>query len=415
MVEGMNWAIVRKSAWWRSITSNRRDASAFPIPIGSFALFRLGFRPFYLLAALYAALAVPLWVLAYMSDISPVLPLAPVLWHAHEMVFGFAVAVITGFLLTAARNWTGLPTPSGWALAGLAGLWLLARLAFVLGPIGAAIVVELVFLGLVASTLARVLGRSRNRRNYFVVALFLMFMLADIVFLLAQNGMIPVSPIAPIEAAVYLVVMLAIVMSGRVIPAFTTSAIPTARQFRSDLLDQAIVAASGLTLFGTLVQAPAGGVVFAAFSAAALHAIRWVGWNPLATGRHPLLWILHVSYAWLPIGFVLVGLAALGRVSPPLALHAFSSGAIAGLVVGMITRTALGHTGRPLVAGVGEIAMYLLVLVAGVLRVFGPMALPDWTLTLLALSAGCWTTAFLLYLIIYGPRLALSRVDGKPG
>ena len=125
MVEGMNWAIVRKSAWWRSITSNRRDAGAFPIPIGSFALFRLGFRPFYLLAALYAALAVPLWVLAYMSDISPVLPLAPVLWHAHEMVFGFAVAVITGFLLTASRNWTGLPTPSGWALAGLAGLWLL--------------------------------------------------------------------------------------------------------------------------------------------------------------------------------------------------------------------------------------------------------------------------------------------------
>jgi len=378
------------------------------------ALFALGFRPFYLLAALFAAIAVPAWVANLAGHGWPAGYLDGLAWHQHEMVFGFALAVIAGFLLTAARVWTGRPTPSGLPLALLAGHWLAARVLMLAGPGWLAALVDGAFPFVVAAVLARVIVGARNTRNYFVPALLAALGLANACFHLSTLGLIEVPASLAVQASLYLIVILLIVMAGRVVPAFTASALPQAKIRRSAALDRAALALSVLAfacvlagLDGWLAAAPA-------FAAAALHAARQAGWAPLATRGRPILWILHLSQAWIPLGFVLLGLAAFGIVIGAAALHAFAVGAVSGTIVGMITRTALGHTARPLVAGRAETAAYVLVLAAAVLRVAAALMLTAY-LPLVVASAALWSAAFVVYFAVYAPRLAQPRLDGKPG
>lgn len=380
------------------------------------ALWRLGFRPFYLLGALYAALGVPLWIAIFAGVIAPPEGVSPTAWHAHEMVFGFAIAIVTGFLFTAVRNWTDLPTPTGGRLAALCALWVLARVLFALGAPDAGVLVELAFLVLVAVALLSVLLRARNRRNYFVGMLFLVLFLADLAFWSAAHGWLPaLSPDGAVRFALYLVVLLTFVIAGRVVPMFTLNAVRGLRQFKDVRLDRAAIAVGGATFAFELAGVEGAGLAAAAALAAVLHGVRLAGWRPLATLGKPILWILHAAYAWVPVGFALMAAAALGLVPRALALHAFSTGVVGGLVIGMITRTALGHTGRMLVAGRGEVVMYTLVMLAALLRVIGPLAMPSQYLYWLALSAACWSAAFLVYLAVYGPRLSQPRVDGRDG
>jgi len=378
------------------------------------ALFALGFRPFYLLAALFAAIAVPAWVANLAGHGWPAGYLDGFAWHQHEMVFGFALAVIAGFLLTAARVWTGRPTPSGLPLALLAAHWLAARVLMVTGPGWLGALVDGAFPFIAAAVLARVIVGARNTRNYFVPVLLAALGVADVCFHLSSLGLIEASALLAAQAALYLIVILLIVMAGRIVPAFTASALPQTKLRRSAALDRAALALSVLAfacalagLDGWLTAAPA-------FAAAALHAARQAGWAPLATRRRPILWILHLSHAWIPVGFALLGLAAFGIVIGAAALHAFAVGAVSGTIVGMITRTALGHTARPLVAGRAETAAYVLVLGAAVLRVAAALVLTAY-LPLVVASAALWSAAFLVYLIAYAPRLARPRLDGKPG
>ena len=378
------------------------------------ALFNLAFRPFYLLAALFAAIAVPAWVADLTGYGWPTGYLEGLAWHQHEMVFGFALAVIAGFLLTAARVWTGRPTPSGWPLALLAAHWLAARVLMLTGPGWLGALVDGAFPFVVAAVLARVIVGARNRRNYFVPALLGVLGLADACFHLSTLGLIDAPAPLAVQAALYLIVILLIVMAGRVVPSFTASALPQAKLRRSAALDRAALALSVLAfacalagLGGWLTAAPA-------FAAAATHAARQAGWAPLATRGRPLLWILHLSHAWIPVGFVLLGLAAFGMVIGSAALHAFAVGAVSCTIVGMITRTALGHTGRPLVARGAETLAYVLVLGAALLRVAAAL-IPSAYLPLVIASAALWSAAFLTYFVAYAPRLAQPRLDGKPG
>jgi uncharacterized protein involved in response to NO len=358
------------------------------------ALLNLGFRPFYLLASLFAALAVPAWV----ADLAGH-PWAPgyldgPAWHQHEMVFGFALAVIVGFLLTAARVWTGRPTPSG------------------PGWLGA--LVDGAFPFVAAAVLARVIVGARNTRNYFVPVLLAALGASDVCFHLSSLGLIEAPAWLAAQAALYLIVVLLIVMAGRVVPAFTASALPQAKLRRSTALDRAALVLSVIALACAL--AGLGGWLTAApaFAAAALHAARQAGWAPFATRGRPILWILHLSHAWIAVGFVLLGLAAFGIVIGDAAVHAFAVGAVSGTIVGMITRTALGHTARPLVAGRAETLAYVLVLAAALLRVAAALVLEAY-MPLVIASAALWSAAFLVYFVVYAPRLARPRLDGKPG
>jgi len=379
------------------------------------ALFNLGFRPFFLLAALLAALGVPLWTAEYFGLLPAGGFVTGVVWHAHEMVFGFAVAVITGFLLTAARNWTGLPTPTHGPLAALAALWLAGRVLMVSGPGWLAAVVDVAFLPAVALALWLPLQRSRNRNRFFV-ALLLVLGTANFGFHLAQIGVIPISPLVPVRFALYLVVIIVTIMAGRVIPSFTQNAIPAARIRRSRMVDLAAIWATALALGSVLADGPAVIVAALCLAAAGLQAGRLWMWDPWCTRHRPILWILHLSYAWVPAGLLLMGLAVLTEAVPAmLADHALSVGAVGGMIIGMITRTARGHTARPLQASRPEVAAYALVHLAAGMRVLVPLAWPAGYGWAIAASSALWSAAFVLYLLVYVPILSRPRLDGKPG
>ena len=377
------------------------DPPARPVDASRFALFDLGFRPFYLLAGAYAGLAVPLWALQYAGW----LPGANIAWHAHEMIFGYAFAVIAGFLLTAVRVWTGRPTPTGAALAGIVALWLAARvLAFWSLP--AAGVADLLFAIAVAWGIGQPLLASANRRNYFFIVLVLALGAAG--FALQRW------PQAALALGLDVVLFVIAVVAGRVVPAFTNSALPGAGARRHPWLE---TAALGAIL--ALVAADAVGrtelAAGIALAAAALHAARLALWSPLHTLRRPILWILHLSYGWVVAHLALRGLTGFGLLPYALGTHALTVGAIGGMTLGMMTRTARGHTARPLVAGRAEIAAYGLVQLAAVARVIVPLALPAAYLGATLVSAAFWFAAFALFVAAYLPILTRPRLDGEPG
>ena len=374
---------------------------ARPVHPSRFALFDLGFRPFYLLAGAYAALAVPLWALQYAGW----LPGANTLWHAHEMIFGYAFAVIAGFLLTAVRVWTGRPTPAGAVLAALAALWLLAR-ALALVSLPAAAATGALFAIAVAWGIGAPLVASGNRRNLFFIALVLALGGAGIA--------LQVYPQLGIAIGLDVVLFVMAVVAGRVVPMFTNNGVPGAGARRVGALESASLGSILILIALDAVQLDGAAAVLA-LAAAALHAARLALWNPHRTLRHPLVWILHISYAWIVAHLALRGLAGFGLVPVALATHALTIGAIGGLTLGMMTRTARGHTARPLVAARAETAAYLLVQAAAVARVLVPLAMPAAYVAATAASALLWFAAFATFTVAYYPILSRARLDGQPG
>jgi uncharacterized protein involved in response to NO len=383
-------------------------------PPGGFALFALGFRPFYLLAALFSAVAVLVWLAVLRGQ-----PwhgfVSPLAWHQHEMTFGFALAVVAGFLLTAGRVWTGLRTPQGIALSLLVAHWLLARVLMFTGPALAAGLVDGSFPFVIAAVMAWVIVASRNWRNLFVVGLLVLLGVANVGFHLEHAGMLRLPADLPVRAALFLVLFLVVVMAGRVIPGFTANALPRAGVRRRPRLDQAALGCTALAFVGAAFAGSAGWVAAVAGLAAVLHVARQWGWRPLATRGQPILWILQLSHAWIPVGCVLLALNALGWIAQPVAVHALGVGALGGTVLGMITRTALGHTGRALVVGRWETAAYLMVHAAALARVAAGLAPELGYSGLVAAAAWLWAGAFAIYFVVYLPRLLRPRVDGRPG
>ncbi|WP_341677831.1 NnrS family protein [Niveibacterium sp. SC-1] len=379
-----------------------------------FALFALGFRPLYLLGAAWAAAAVPLWLLQ-LWGVLPAGGLPALYWHAHEMIFGFAAAIIVGFLFTAGRNWTGLDTPKGLHLAAIAALWLVGRIALAFSGAPLAAAADLLFLPWAAFALGRVLIRAGSRRNYFTVVLLLTLTLCNLAFHLALRGTLGIDPMLPLHLALGLVVVLATVIAGRIVPSFTRNALGPVRQQLRPRLDRVAIALTLCSLLAWATALPALLCAALLFAAAGTQFVRALGWTPWPTRGTPLLWSLHLGHGWIPVGLALAGLAQLGLFPLSLAWHALALGSVGGLILAMITRTALGHSGRPLKVGRLETTAYVLLNLAVILRVFGPALHPSAIHTWLALSMSCWSTAFLLYLLKYTPYLVRPRADGKPG
>lgn len=395
------------------VSASRPAQSAAPLQ--GWPLLRLGFRPFYLGTALLACLAVPLWIAIFLGRIQVPLPMSPLLWHAHEMLFGFAAGVVVGFLLTAVKAWTGLETARGPLLGALALLWLAARLASLVAPYAVYATLDMLLLPAVAAVLLRVLIKAGNKRNIPLICLLLLMAAANLVFHLSVLGIVAVSAVSALYAELALILMVVSVITGRVVPMFTRNVTPglvinMPRKFELSLL---AVTAVALALW--VFAAPAPVVLVASLAAGVMHAVRLWKWHPQVTFKRPILWILHASYAWLPLGFVLLALAQLGWVVPSLAVHAFAVGVIGGLIIGMVTRTARGHTGRPLQPSRGEVVAYALVMLAAVLRVLVPAVQPAWYAYALEGAACLWAIAFAIYLVIYTPWLMRTRLDGKDG
>ena len=383
------------------------------VPRG-FALLELGFRPFYLLASIFAALSIGLWALQF-SGLVGVPYLRGPAWHAHEMLFGFTLAVVTGFLFTAGRNWSGQPTPTGLPLAALALLWIAGRV-LVLTPLGwAAAVVNTAFTLSVAIALARPLLAAGNKRNYFFVALLVFMAAAQLAFHLGQLGVMRWPAWAGVGLGLDAVLIIMAVMAGRVIPMFTNGGVPGAGARSIAWLEKislallvALLAADVLALRGWMTAV-------LALAAALAHLARWLLWKPWKTPGAPMVWVLHIAYFWIPVHLALRGFADLGLLPASAAIHALTVGAAGGLIIGMMTRTARGHTARPLRASRMDIACYALVLAAAPVRVLLPLAAPGFTVQAVLISALLWSAGFALYAFAYGPVLMRPRLDGKPG
>jgi len=385
-----------------------------PPPPRGFALWNLGFRPFYLLASSYAALAVRYWALQYAGAIPAARARTPA-WHGHEMLFGYTLAVVAGFLLTAVRNWTARPTPSGLPLMLMAALWVAGRVLVLTPWVTIAAVVNAAFPVAVAIGIGIPIVQSRNQRNYFFVALMLLLGLAVLAFHLGSQGVLPWPPRASLQTGLDVILFILAVMSGRVIPMFTNNGVPGVAATRHPVLEKLALGGVLLLLAADVLQWPLGIVGAIALIVAAVHAARLYLWQPWLTFGTPIVWVLHVAYAWIVVHLVLRGLAALGLPGELLAIHALTIGAIGGMTIGMMTRTARGHTGRPLVADRFEVASYVLVALAAAIRVFGGMLLPDAYVATVIASGLCWSAAFALYAVRYWPVLSRPRLDGKPG
>ena len=379
-----------------------------------FALWELGFRPFYLLASIYAALSVLLWSLQFTGRLAaPYLP-GP-LWHAHELLFGFTLAVVVGFLFTAGRNWTNQPTPTGGTLAALALLWVAGRV-FVMTPWGwASAVVNAAFPLAAAAALAIPFFAAGNKRNYFFVGLLVLLAAATFTIHLNQLGAIALPAWAGLQLALDVVLFILCVMGGRVIPMFTNNGVPGARAGRQPWLEKASLGLVLALLAADALRLPPLVTGAVAAAAAAAHLARWLLWQPWTTLRTPLVWVLHLAYAWIPVHLAMRALAAAGWITPSAATHALTVGAIGGLVIGMMTRTARGHTARPLRADGRDVACYVLVAAAAFVRVGVPLAAPALLLEAVLVSGLLWAAGFALYAACYWNVLTRPRLDGKPG
>lgn len=383
-------------------------------PAKRLALFDLGFRPFYLAASVFAALSIPLWALQFSGWLAHPYLAGPV-WHAHEMVFGFTLAVIVGFLFTAGRNWSNQPTPTGGLLAALAGLWLAGRV-LVLTPFAtAAALVNVAFPLAAAVALAIPFARSRNRRNHFFVGLLLLLGVAAGLVHASQRGVAGLPAGLPLQAALDVVLFILAVMGGRVIPMFTNNGVYGASARRLPWVER-LSLGSVLLLLGADVVGVAGWpLAVPALAAFAVHLVRWLLWQPWRTWQVPLVGVLHLAYAWIPLHLALRAAAGLGLVPASIATHALTVGAVGGLIIGMMTRTAKGHTARPLLADRVDITAYGLVAASAFVRVGLPLASPSQTVNAVLASALLWSAGFALYAVRYAPMLCLPRLDGRPG
>jgi len=387
-----------------------------------FALFAYGFRPHFLLAGLAALVLIPAWALdvAYGVPLSSDWP--PTLWHAHEMLFGFIASAVAGFLLTAVPSWTGQKGFAGTPLVVLSALWLAARLLIASSsywPRSLTAAVDLTFLPLLAALVARPLLRSQNRNTPLLLVLGLLW-LTNLGFHVALIRLNQPLALHALLIGIDLLLVLVTVIGGRILPAFTATAL------RPQGLQNTVSSSSGLTIAAVAgMAAVTVGDLFApdsrlagglAAAAAIIQGWRFTQWGVLRTLRQPIVWVLHLAYLWLPVGLALKAIALLdGAAFSAFWLHALTMGTLATMILGVMTRAALGHTGRPLSVHALTAASYLLLLGAVLVRVFGLAALPVSYPTVIAGAAFLWTAAFLFFVVVYAPILCSPRVDGKPG
>ena len=382
---------------------------------------RDGFRPFFFGGPLWAAIALVLWLLAFLGGHELPSAFDALSWHRHEMLFGFVGAVIAGFLLTAIPNWTGRLPIAGAPLAALFGLWLAGRLALLWsGESGLwlAAVLDVGFYLAFALVAGREVLAAKNR-NLPVVGMVILFGIADAVDYAAVSGLIPDSE-AGFRAGIALVVMIISVIGGRIVPSFTRNwmakhgwkqGLPT----QPGRLDLVVLAVTAIALLAWVIAPGAALSGVALLIASALQLIRLALWRSWRTWSDPLVVILHVGYLWVPLGLLLLGWSTLDFAIPrTAAIHALTAGAMATMILAVMTRATLGHTGRELKAGAATVTIYLLITIGAVVRVIAPLGVIDYRLGLL-FAALNWGGAFLLFVVSYAPALFKSRVDNPVG
>ena len=376
------------------------------------------FRPFFLLNGFFAVVVISIWLMALHGTGPASVPATMLYWHGHEMVVGFAMAAMAGFVLTAVATWTDRPPLQGKLLGVLVFSWLLGRLAMMAAtrlPYWLVASADTIFPFLLFLLVAREVVRGRSRRNYPVVGITLVLAVLNLLYHLGTLRILPGMDRLALYFLIHLILLMITVIAGRIIPNFTANWL---RARGHERLPENHPLTDGITVVATIATGvsvsltpfgPVTGIL--AMVAALSHAVRLARWRGLATTSEPLLFVLHVAYLWLPVGFALTALAAFGLVFPPsAALHALTMGAIGNMILAVTSRVALAHTGRSLHAPRLIVISYAILNAAVVARVLSPLN-PGLTIEMIDLSALGWIVTFAIFTAVYWPVVTRPRVD----
>lgn len=393
---------------------------------GNYALTHLGFRPFFLSAGAFAVIGILLWTAIYSFNwqgLNAAYP--PITWHAHEMIFGYTLAVVAGFLLTAIKNWTGQQTLHQAPLLLLTAIWLAARLLpFMQGlSLQAVASVDLLFMLALLAAVAIPVLRARQWQQAGIIAKVALMTLANAVFYLGLLGYWPAGTQLGLYAGLYLMIALIFTMGRRVIPFFIERGVGVSfKANNTRWVDRSSLGLFLLFAITDLIAMTQGNQALAGMAAALalvqipLHGWRLYGWYHAAIWQKPLLWVLYVAYAWLVLGFGLKFLSWSTGLSPWLAVHAFAYGGIGMMTLGMMARVILGHTGRNVFEPPALVGKIFAILFAGAcVRILAVWALPQWYWWWIVIAQCLWMLAFGLFVWLYAPMLIKPRVDKRYG
>ena len=386
--------------------------------IFDYPLFNLGFRAFFALAGLSALGLITLWSSVFKGSMVLDNYYPPTYWHAHEMLLGYSVAVISGFLLTAVRNWTGKETVKGDQLAFLCLLWLYGRIVPFYSELLPDVVIaaiDFAFLPILIICVCKPIAEVKKPKMLLLPCLLFIMMIGNAFIHADILGWYDDSAYTGIILVIATIITIILVIAGRVFPFFTERALSGVLVIRNPALD-GIAIVSSIIVFGLLL-AEVSDLWLAIMATVAVIAniVRVATWYVHRVWYIPLLWVLYIGYGWIILGFSLIALSAYQIVAPSLAIHAFTVGGIGVLTLGMMARVSLGHTGRALKVSNLIVYAFVLINIATLFRVIMPFLLPDWYANFIYFSTLCWLAAFLFFMLIYIPILTSARPDGKVG
>lgn len=384
----------------------------------SWALWACGFRPFFLGAAAFALFSLLFWLHVFFTGAPMGGAAGAIYWHAHEMLFGFVVAVIAGFLLTAVPKWTNTSALSGLALAGLFALWFAGRALMLLSavlPYALIAIVDVLFLPVFAFVISRPIIASGTRRNFGFVPMLFGLAVANAIYHGCALGFLPTGYLpVMLDAAVGFIVLIITVVAGRVIPFFVGSKLGiTVRRFV--WLDYLTTALTVFWLVFWVLSPNATATLVLSGIAGLLHLLRLVLYKPFSSRKVPLLWVLHAGYLFVGLGLVFLAFSSQVAMGRSLSLHTLTAGAMSVLCLGMMARVSLGHTGRLLKAPPLAVLSFLLIIAAAAFRVLLPLISPELYRPSLMLSGTAFAAAWFFFLVVYVPILTRPRADGRPG
>ena len=384
-------------------------------------LFRLAFRPFFLGAGIFAVVSVFIWMIVYVHGINfNFSGMSPTTWHAHEMIFGYAMAVIAGFMLTAIKNWTGQQTLRGPGLVVLFALWVLARAIPLTGinvPLAVLAIIDLAFMLLLVIAATLPVLKAKQYKQLGVVSKLVLLMLSNMLFYLGAAGVIEDGERWGLYSGIYMIIALVFVMARRVIPFFIEKGIAGQAEIKNRLwVDMSslvlLIALWILDVFTNLEMA----VSAVAGILAALHVIRMAGWYTGQIWSKPLLWVLYIAYGSLVAGFAFKAAEYWFDLSPNISVHAFAYGGIGVMTLGMMSRVIFGHTGRNVFEPPRILIWCFALLVCGALfRVVFPLISMNYYIYWIGISQLLWIAAFIIFLVVYAPMLWSTRIDGRDG
>lgn len=389
-------------------------------PIPKIALLNLGFRPFFLGAAIFAIFSMLLWMGVYVFQLPlPITRISSFQWHAHEMIHGFAMAVIAGFLLTAVKNWTGVQTLYGFGLLGLFALWALPRILFLFGTSWIVIAgfFDMLFALCLIGSILHPIVKVKQWKQLGIVVILALLAVANGCFYLGAAGLVEQGAYLGIQGGLFLIVGLVLFMGRRVIPFFIEAGVGyPVKLFSSKWLDIAIIVLYIAFLIAEVLVRNPWMVAMTAMGLFVANSARLIGWHTSGIWKKPLLWSLFIAFIWINLGFFLLALNAFLNLSNIVVIHAFSVGGIGVVVLSMMARVTLGHTGRNVQSPPKAVAISLAVLIAGaIVRVIAPLIAESHYVIWVATYQILWIAAFSIFIVTYFPMLVKSRIDGQFG